>query len=210
VPRGGQRSSENRLRPRVLCGLWRLFATADWGGAAGRPSTESGWPAPCLCIMLFFDPAVQVVDPVHDPAPHPEAVRADTQVPPVSQRGHRGPEDIRSFAQCEQLVVHRCLCGACLLHGQARVPSGIRIQTWQHALTERPRVRLMPYPAASSTVINGLSMTFLLRCQRPLCCRGAELPRASGLLPQASGRRCVSLLRRRGWRLDRAEGLRWR
>ena len=41
---------------------------------------ESGWPAPCLCIMLFFDPAVQVVDPVHDPAPHPEAVRADTQV----------------------------------------------------------------------------------------------------------------------------------
>jgi len=106
--------------------------------------------------------------------------------------------------------VHRWLRGTCLLHDQARVPSGIRVQAAEPGLTGRMCVRLLPYPVVLSMVVNGLSMTFLLRCQRPLCCRGTEWLRASGLLPQVAGWRCVSLLRRTGGRPDPTGGLRWR
>ncbi len=39
---------------------------------------QSGGSVPWFGVLLFCDPAIEVLDAVHDSAPHPEAVWADT------------------------------------------------------------------------------------------------------------------------------------
>ncbi len=52
-----------------------------------------------LCLLLFSHPAVHVRTPVDDTATEAEAVRPNTEMPPVPERGHRGTKSGRHLLE---------------------------------------------------------------------------------------------------------------
>src|SRR4051812_47368952 len=60
-------------------------------------------------VLSFGHLVGQVLAPVHGPATETEAARADAQVPPVAQCGHRSAEERRSLVEGQQVCRRRLL-----------------------------------------------------------------------------------------------------